>query len=152
MSEHELLLETKSDTKEEESKHLILTLDKLVREMPKSSYPGKYVWTMYNPDRAYMATLAKRYGKPEYYGLTIKENHIDRIESVIDTISTELIQYIEKNQFVVKRTFGNRNLNYLRFLTNRDFSNKPVMRFCGLDKFYSVFLNPGLFIPGKPTL
>lgn len=144
---------------EEVNKTLLLStikflesLNKIISDLPLMMYPGRYIWTTYCPSNKTMVKLAKKLDKTEYYGLTITEGQNHAIDSLVDTITTEMIELIEKYD-IVKNYYGDVTpLSSVRFLINKDTGNKPVMWFNGFNKFYSVFLNPSLPIPSRPDI
>lgn len=124
-------------------------LDELLRKLPKCDYPGKYIWTPYGPQSSQMSNLARKLNKTEYYGIAVPEHHLDAIESIVDGLTTEMIECIERNTLLRKKVIENQYLRNIRFLLNRDIGNRPVMWFSSREKYYSVFLNPNTLIPKK---
>src|SRR5690606_24945220 len=106
-------------------------------------------WTPYNPSVRFMARIARTENKPEYFGVTMPDDILDKIEPLIEKVGTNLITIMETYKLVEKRIMQNQNLLSVRFLVNRDMGNKPVMRFSGNNKFYTVFINPSVLIPKR---
>lgn len=142
---------TEEITLKEASLTFINDIDKVLNNLPVNEFPGRYIWTPYSPTNDIMRSVALKHNRSEYFGLTVNDVYIKELERLVDTLTTEMISYIEDNNLVRNNFLHNKSLTNIRFLTNRDFSNKPVMWFNGMNKFYSVFLNPGILIPKKKS-
>ena len=142
-------METINETLNKNGLDFINRIDRIISLLPKNDFPGRYIWTPYSPSNDSMRDKALQLKRKEYFGLAVNSNILETLEATLEMLSTEMIADIEKDYLTQVNFFNNKSVTNIRFLTNRDFSNRPVIWFNGNDKYYSAFLNPSIFIPKK---
>lgn len=142
-------MQDKESELENKSIQFLEGINNLLATLSVNKYPGRYIWTPYSFTNTIMHSTAIKLDKPEYFGLSVSDSTLIELETLIDQLSTEMISYIEDNDLVQQLYNHNKTLVNIRFLTNRDFSNRPVIWFNGVDRFYSAFINPSIYIPKR---